>query len=52
MLKLSVIGIILLSVGTSISVAYDALTDEIRDPHQSNDGFFLKHAFVWGTHEF
>jgi len=29
----------------------DALTDKIRDPHQSNDGFFLKHAFVWGTYE-
>ncbi len=51
MLKLSVIGIILLSVGTSISVAYDALTDEIRDPPQSAELYFLKYAFIWGTYE-
>ena len=41
--------ILLLFVGTSISVAYDTSTDEV--PHQNNNLFFLYHAFVWGTYE-
>jgi hypothetical protein len=41
--------ILLLFVGTSISVAYDTSTDEI--PHQSVDMYFLNYAFVWGTYE-
>ena len=49
--KCLAIGIILLFVGTSISVAYDTSTDEVRESPQSLDGFFLDHAFVWGTYE-
>jgi hypothetical protein len=41
--------ILLLFVGTSISVAYDTSTDEV--PPQNINLFFLKHAFVWGTYE-
>ena len=47
--KCLAIGIILLFVGTSISVANDSSTDEV--PHQSGEGFFLEYAYVWGTYE-
>lgn len=33
------------------AVFHDTLTDEVIEPPQSIDGFFLKYAFVWGTYE-
>ena len=42
-----IVGIIMLFVGTSISVAYDSSTDEV--PHQNNNLFFLNYAFVMSS---
>ena len=33
------------------AVFHDALIDEVRDPPQSAELYFLKYAFVWGTYE-
>ena len=43
--------ILLLFVGTSISVAYDTSTDEVREPPHSAEIYFIKYAFAWGTYE-